>query len=147
MSAGTGIFHSERNESDGPTKLFQIWIAPREAGGKPIWGTRPFPKADRAGHFVPLASGLGRPDALPIRGDAEVLGAMLLEGDVHVLDLPEGANGYLIAAKGTIAVNHLHLRPLEGVAIHGERTIRIEAIEDAEIVLVVTGTSPLELSP
>ena len=32
MSAGTGIAHSEHNEEDEDTRLYQIWIAPREKG-------------------------------------------------------------------------------------------------------------------
>jgi redox-sensitive bicupin YhaK (pirin superfamily) len=147
MSAGAGIFHSERNEGENATKLFQIWIAPRETSGKPAWGTRPFPKADRAGRFVPLASGLGRPYSLPIRANAEVLGAMFIEGTIHALELPKGSNGYLVAAKGTILVNNIHVHPLEGVAIRSEPSIRIEAIEDAEVVLVVTGIARLEATP
>src|ERR1700758_258283 len=57
MSAGSGIQHAEYNLEDDTTKIFQIWIMPRERGGKPSWDTRPFPKADRAGRFVVLASG------------------------------------------------------------------------------------------
>ncbi|HAJ20015.1 MAG TPA: hypothetical protein DCL95_08145, partial [Rhodospirillaceae bacterium] len=39
MSAGTGIVHSEFNEEDVTTKIFQIWIIPRSQGGKPRWET------------------------------------------------------------------------------------------------------------
>jgi redox-sensitive bicupin YhaK (pirin superfamily) len=77
MSAGTGIRHSEQNEEDVPIRLFQIWLKPSAAGGIPRWGNKPFPKADRAGVFVPLASGCNAEGALPIRTDAEVYGALL----------------------------------------------------------------------
>jgi quercetin 2,3-dioxygenase len=56
-SAGTGIRHSEHNEEDAPIRLFQIWLRPSAAGGIPGWGNKPIPKVDRAGVFVPLASG------------------------------------------------------------------------------------------
>ncbi|WP_375429180.1 pirin family protein, partial [uncultured Sphingomonas sp.] len=65
MSAGTGIRHSEYNEQDVPTRMFQIWLRPRTGGGEPRWDTRAFPKTDRSGSFVALASGYGAPDALP----------------------------------------------------------------------------------
>jgi redox-sensitive bicupin YhaK (pirin superfamily) len=80
MSAGTGIRHSEENEEDVPIRLFQIWLKPSAAGGIPQWGNKPFPKADRAGAFVPLASGRNAEGALPIRTDAEVYGALLQAG-------------------------------------------------------------------
>ncbi len=57
MSAGEGLHHSEYNREDKPTKIFQIWIEPREDGGYPSWGAKPFPKGDRSGRFVTLASG------------------------------------------------------------------------------------------
>ena len=47
MSAGTGIRHSEFNLGQEPLALFQIWLRPRRAGGKPRWDSRRFPKADR----------------------------------------------------------------------------------------------------
>jgi len=80
MSAGTGIRHSEENGEDVPIRLFQIWLKPSAAGGVPRWGNKPFPKTDRAGGFVPLASGRNAEGALPVRTDAEVYGALLQAG-------------------------------------------------------------------
>ncbi len=58
MSAGSGVRHSEYNLEDATTRIFQIWIEPSEHGGKPSWGAKPFPKADRSGRLVTLASGM-----------------------------------------------------------------------------------------
>ena len=75
MSAGSGIRHAEYNREPVPTTLFQIWIEPNKVGGEPSWGAKPFPKADRSGRFVPLASGFAADtEALPIRAKARVLG-------------------------------------------------------------------------
>jgi hypothetical protein len=82
MSAGAGIHHSEYNLEPETTTIFQIWIEPRTRGGAPAWGARPFPKEDRAGRFITLASGLvGDVDALPIRSDARVAGATIKAGE------------------------------------------------------------------
>ena len=32
MSAGTGVSHTEYNENDTATRLFQMWIHPRKRG-------------------------------------------------------------------------------------------------------------------
>jgi len=40
MSAGTGIRHADYNEQEAPARLFQIWLRPREPGGRPQWSTR-----------------------------------------------------------------------------------------------------------
>ena len=81
-SQGTGIRHAEYNAEPDLTRIFQIWIEPTRRGEKPAWGAKPFPKGDRAGQFVPLASGIeGDEGALPIRADARVLGATVRAGE------------------------------------------------------------------
>jgi quercetin 2,3-dioxygenase len=137
MSAGTGIRHSEYNLEPETTKIFQIWIEPSSRGGKPSWGAKPFPKEDRSGRFVTLASGLGEGrDALPIRGAARVLGATLKTGETTDYLLTEGRRGYLVAARGAIEVNGVRLAARDGAAIENERVLHVAATEDAEIIFV-----------
>jgi redox-sensitive bicupin YhaK (pirin superfamily) len=137
MSAGTGIRHSEYNLEPLPTKIFQIWIIPTRDGDKPAWGAKPFPKGDRSGGFVTLASGRdGDDEALPIRADARVLGAALKTGEVATYALGADRKGYLVPAKGAVEVNGVHIDARDGAAIENEATLRVKALEDAEIVLV-----------
>src|ERR1700755_3195502 len=104
MSAGTGIRHAEYNLEPETTRIFQIWILPDQAGGEPSWGAKPFPKGDRSGRFVTLASGLGDDDALPIRAAARVAGATLKAGESVTYALGEGRHAYLVPAVGEIEV-------------------------------------------
>ncbi len=136
MSAGSGIRHAEYNREAGPTRIFQIWILPRERGGAPIWDQRPFPRADRSGRFIPLASGLGDEGALPIRADARVLGASLKPGESAAYDLAAGRHAYLATAKGEIEVNGVRIQARDGAAIVDEPTLEVRALDDAEVVLV-----------
>ena len=137
MSAGTGIVHSEKNEEAVETTLFQIWIIPDRQGEKPSWGARPFPKGDRAGRFVTLASGIeGDGDALPIRANARVLGATLNAGETVEQAIGRDRKAYLVPTRGRIEVNGVAVNPRDGVAIADLDTIRITANDDAEIVLV-----------
>jgi redox-sensitive bicupin YhaK (pirin superfamily) len=137
MSAGSGIVHSEYNLEDEETTLFQIWILPDRRGEEPGWGARPFPKGDRAGRMVTLASGIaGDDDALPIRADARVLGATVKAGDSVTYDIGADRHGYLVSASGRIRVGDVEARARDGVAITGLDTITVTALEDAELVLV-----------
>ena len=137
MSAGTGIRHSEYNLETEPTTIFQLWIVPTSRGDKPGWDTRPFPKGDRSGHFVTLASGFkGDADALPIRTDARVLGATIKAGETAEYRLAEGRRGYLVPARGQIEVNGVRLAERDGAAIENERVVTVTALDDAEIVMV-----------
>src|ERR1700757_3993842 len=106
MSAGTGIRHAEYNLEQQPTRIFQIWITPTSQGGSPAWASQPFPKADRSGRFVTLASGFDSDnDALPIRSRARVLGATLKVDEIVEYALGHGRHGYLVAASGALDVN------------------------------------------
>ena len=137
MSAGSGIRHAEYNLEPETTTLFQIWIMPRENGGQPSWGAKPFPKGDRGGKFVTLASGFAEDgDALPIRADARVLGATLKAGESVEHSVGAGRHAYLVPAVGAITVDGEHVNARDGAALSGGKTVTITAIEDAEIVLV-----------
>jgi redox-sensitive bicupin YhaK (pirin superfamily) len=137
MSAGTGVRHAEYNLENELTRIFQIWIEPDQAGGPPTWGAKPFPKADRAGKFVTLASGLpGDGDALPIRSTARVAGATIKAGETADYDLDPSRHAYLVPAAGAIEVNGVRLDARDGAAITGESRLTIKALEDSEVVLV-----------
>ncbi|ACK52122.1 Pirin domain protein [Methylocella silvestris BL2] len=137
MSAGTGIRHSEYNLEPKATRIFQIWIEPTRSGGSPAWGAKPFPKAERDGRLVPLASGFeSDADALPIRADARVLGATLKAGESVTYELGASRKGYLVPAKGAVEVNGVKLEARDGGAIENEDRLTITAIEDSEVVMV-----------
>jgi redox-sensitive bicupin YhaK (pirin superfamily) len=137
MSAGAGVRHAEYNMESELTRLFQIWIEPDTRGGEPSWGAKPFPKADRSGKFVTLASGRdGDEDALRIRADARVVGATIKAGETITYDIEPGRRAYLVAAVGTVEVNGLTLGPRDGAAAADEAVLTIKATEDAEVVLV-----------
>jgi redox-sensitive bicupin YhaK (pirin superfamily) len=143
MTAGSGVQHAEFNLEDETTTLFQIWIMPRERGGKPGWGAKPFPKGDRSGKFTVLASGFdedltGEAAALPIRADARMAGATLAAGEEADWALGPGRHAYLVSAKGDIEVNGVALNARDGAAIKDETVIKVRALSDAEIVLVDT---------
>lgn len=137
MSAGSGITHAEYNREAATTRIFQIWITPASRGGAPAWGAKPFPRGDRSGRFVTLASGLpGDVDALPIRSDARVAGARLKAGEAASYTLGTGRRGYLVPAAGAVEVNGVWAGSRDGVAIRDVETLIVRALDDAEIVLV-----------
>lgn len=137
MSAGSGVAHSEYNREDVTTRIFQIWIIPSETGGQPAWGAKPFPKGDRSGRFVTLASGVaGDDDALPIRTNARVLGATLKAGESAEYHLGAGRKGYLVPAVGKVRVGEVVANARDGVAIAEVDSVVVTAIEDSEVVLV-----------
>jgi len=139
ISAGTGIRHSEHNLGEEPLRLFQIWLLPRVNGGEPHWGTRRFPKADRANQFVVLASGLPADgDALSIRADARILGATLLAGARLEYELGGLRHAYIAPAQGVVEVSGQRVAVGDGLAAIDEPRLTISAEDNSEVILVVT---------
>ncbi len=141
MSAGSGVRHSEFNLEDETTRLFQIWIEPTESGGKPSWGAKQFPKGDRSGRFVTLASGFaddagGDDGALRIRADARVMAATIKAGERITLTLDPNGHAYLVPATGVLDVGGVRIEARDGVAITDVATVEVTGVEDAEVVLV-----------
>jgi redox-sensitive bicupin YhaK (pirin superfamily) len=135
MSAGTGVTHAEYNLEDEQTTLFQIWVETDRPGAKPSWGAMPFPKEAREGSFQLLASGDQDDGALTINADAKVLGATLKAGKSIDYAADPARHLYLVPS-ATVRVNGVEAHARDGVAVTGESELRIEAAEDAEIVLV-----------
>jgi quercetin 2,3-dioxygenase len=139
ITAGRGIRHSEYNNADARLRIFQIWLLPRRLGLDPHWATKSFADMQRAGRFVPLASGLpDDQDALRIEADARVLGVTVEAGQRIEYSLPSTRYGYLVPARGRVMVNNQQVGERDGLAIAGEAGIAITAIDPAEIILVDT---------
>ena len=150
MSAGRGIAHSEYNREDEDTQIFQIWILPDERGGAPFWGARAFPKHERAGQLVTLASGSvpagagasgdsgGDSDTLlPIRADAKIMGATLRQGESVTHTIGDARRHlYLVPAIGKVQIGDVVAQARDGGAITGLEEGTITALEDSEVVLV-----------
>ena len=138
MSAGTGIQHAEYNAEDEETHSFQIWILPDRDGHAPSWGTKTFPKGDRAGRFEVLASGHEEDkDALRINADARVVGASLKAGESATYKLA-GRKAYLVPASGQVEIDGKIANARDGVAIADCDTLTVMAREDSELVMVET---------
>ena len=133
MSAGTGVMHSERNDSDEYCEIFQVWVLPRERNRAPRWEQRAFPK-DRPGEFVALAS--GRPDvvgALYIDADATLYGLRLEAGMSASLDLAPGRIVYAVAVNGPGKANGQRFNGRDGFRVENETTLTIEAETQVEL--------------
>ncbi|WP_144113104.1 pirin family protein [Paraburkholderia sp. BCC1886] len=139
MSAGSGVLHSERNEEAQPTRLFQIWLAPRSTDGKPRWATRRIDAGEESGRFAVLASGEHadvRAGALFIDADARVLGMKLRAGDTFVHAMPPRSQAYLVTTIGRLDVAGVFMAPRDGLAVSERTSLTITAVDDTAIVMV-----------
>ena len=136
MTAGTGVVHSEQNASaTEPVHLLQIWLLPARTGLAPGYEQKAFPEAERRGRLRPLASADGREGSVTVHQDVTLYSALLGAGESvrHALD--PGRHAWVQVARGAVSVNGETVRAGDGVALSNERSLALEASEDAELLL------------
>jgi len=132
MTAGTGVIHSEMNESrTEPVHLLQIWIKPEKRGLTPGYEQKDFSK--ERGPLVPVASRDGRGGSLTIHQDASVF--RLAPGGEAVHDLAPGRHAWVQVAKGRVEINGVTLGAGDGAAVGREKALRIRGSADADALL------------
>ncbi len=135
MSAGTGIRHSEFNQSaTEPLHLLQIWIKPAERGQVPSYEQHAVPAAlteDRLG-LIGSPAGDG---VVTIHQDARLYAGQLSEGVELEHRLENGRHAWLQVAAGSLEVNGEKLEAGDGAAISDESGIRLRAHRPSEVLL------------
>ena len=114
MSAGTGILHSEKNDSwrvsggsdaarhDEPVHFVQMWVVPDEAGIEPGYAQREIDADLLSGALVPVASGRPEHDsAIRIANRYAALHAARLQPG-QAVTLPEAPYLHLFVARGAV---------------------------------------------
>jgi redox-sensitive bicupin YhaK (pirin superfamily) len=136
MSAGTGVVHSEYNQSKSePVHFLQIWITPHERGVPPGYEQKLFPDADKRGKLCLVASPDGRDGSITIHQNALVFAA-LVDGDEKIeYSLADGRQAYVHVARGNAAVNGESLTAGDALKIRDERSVTVENGKQAEVLL------------
>lgn len=136
MSAGTGVVHSEYNQSKTEVVHFlQIWIAPDKQGIRPDYEQKLFPDEDKRGRLCIVSSPDGRGGSLTIQQNALIFSA-LVDGDERVEhELDDGRQAYVHVARGNVTVNGEVLKSGDALKIRSERNVTIERGDRAEVLL------------
>ncbi len=133
MSAGTGIYHSEYNDEETTTNIYQLWIEPKKLSVKPAWDSHAFPKSETRDALALLVSGDGKAP-LFINQDAWIYGGNLRKNTRLTHHIKQQA--YLLVSKGQISVNDILFNKGDGAEITNEEIINLHANSDCEILLI-----------
>ena len=135
MTAGTGIAHSEfNNSSTAPVHFLQIWILPARQGLKPGYEQRNFStKLD--GNLQLVASADGRDLSVLIHQDVDLYAARVAADVVLAHRFRPGRIAWLQVARGSVELDGQSLEQGDGAAIEELDEIKIEALEAAEVLL------------
>ncbi len=136
MSAGTGITHSEFNNSaTNPVHLLQIWILPDTTGITPSYEQRNFPLDEKLGKLRLIAAKDGRNGAVKIHQDVDLYTSVLRKGDRIVHNLLPNRYAWLQVASGEIKVGDFALIAGDAISASNTAALNISTETDAEILL------------
>jgi redox-sensitive bicupin YhaK (pirin superfamily) len=130
MSAGTGVVHSEYNNSQAPVHMLQIWIMPEADDLPPSYEDRTFPRAEKQNRLRLIASHDGREDSTRINQDASVYASLLDSGKSLDLDLKPGRYAWVQLVKGELDVNGTRLKKGDGAAISNESKLMLASVTE-----------------
>jgi redox-sensitive bicupin YhaK (pirin superfamily) len=135
MSAGTGITHSEFNDSRSePVHLLQIWIMPDRKGHTPRYAEwSPTPDADRISTL--LASPDARENSAAIHQDALLYLLKIPASAETTHALAPGRAAWLQVMRGTVTLNSHVLSAGDGAAVEDETALTIRTQSGAEALL------------
>lgn len=140
MSAGTGIMHSERNNSANEgINLFQIWIIPDEMGVKPAYDQMKFDVSQRKNKLQTLVASYLDPaeNQLQIHQDAKISRIDLDKGSTFEYHLKSPNHGvYLMLISGELIVNESELNKRDAIGLWQTELFSVEAREASELLFV-----------
>lgn len=137
MSAGSGIMHSERNDSPGePVHFVQMWVVPDEAGVQPSYQQHEVDEKLLAGSLVTIASGMPAHDAaISLHNrNAALHGTRLLPG--AAVNVPQAPYLHLYLAAGRVNVEGIGtLHQGDAVRFTDADGRRVTASEPSELLI------------
>jgi quercetin 2,3-dioxygenase len=140
MSAGTGILHSEKNDSaTDPVRFVQMWVLPDASGIAPGYQQHEIGDELLDGRLATIASGMpGHDAAITIHNRSAALHGARLQGGED-LELPAAPYLHLFVARGRLNMSAAgvgaELAEGDAVQLTGSNGVRVTAHQPCEILV------------
>ncbi len=137
MSAGTGVTHSEMNDSkENPVHFLQIWILPEEKGLAPGYEQKHFDTNEQQDQWRLIGSRDGRDGSVTIHQDVSLYTAALSANTKLTYDLAAGRRAWLQITRGSVVVNGQQVEAGDGAAITDLASLTITgSVKGSEVLL------------
>ncbi len=136
LSAGSGIVHSETNESpSAPAHRLQIWIVPSKKGIDPSYERKTIDPQSIANRLSRIAAPDPRDSELCLVQDAEIWAAKLAADEEVTHTLDGGRRAWIQVARGEVSVGQHRLVAGDAVGVTDENTMAVRAHAPSEILL------------
>ncbi|GGI57359.1 pirin family protein [Winogradskyella haliclonae] len=140
MSAGTGLTHSEFNDSKTEEVNFlQLWIIPEKMSVEPNYEQRQFSDEGKKNQLQTVVAPKDKleGDALPISQQAYIYRSRLDANNSVTLDLKSDANGlYIFVAEGQVRISDAILENRDAIGVLEVNSLEIKANKDSDLIII-----------
>ncbi|WP_298896049.1 pirin family protein [uncultured Psychroserpens sp.] len=140
MSAGTGLTHSEFNDSKtDEVNFLQLWIIPEQMSVAPNYEQRVFPSEEKKNKLQTVVAPKDKlvGQALPISQQAYIYRTNLDAQKSIDLQVKSGQNGfYVFVVDGEIEIANNTLVNRDAIGISETENLDIKATKDSELIIV-----------
>jgi redox-sensitive bicupin YhaK (pirin superfamily) len=138
MSAGTGIFHSEKNRNQDETvKFLQIWVFPKVQDIQPRYEQKTYTPESRVNKLQEVVSPIQGSEGLWINQDAWFHLGNFKSGFSISYHLKQKGNGvYVFVLDGTLSVNDHTLNTRDGLGVWDVDVLNLKADTNAQVLLM-----------
>lgn len=139
MSAGTGLTHSEFNDSTTDNVNFlQLWIMPEEQNVTPNYEQKMFDVSERNNAFQTVVSPQDKlvDGSLGIHQQAYIRLGNFDENSIVEHKLESGKGSYIFLIDGEVEVNGEQLSKRDALGVWDTDTLTIKASKDSEILII-----------
>nr|WP_321224270.1 pirin family protein [uncultured Psychroserpens sp.] len=140
MSAGTGLTHSEFNDSKtDEVNFLQLWILPEHTNVTPNYEQRAFSSEEKKNKLQTVVAPKDNLEnnALPINQQAYIYRTSLDANNSIQLDAKSPQNGfYIFVVDGGIEVANTKLQKRDAIGVYETKSIDIESTSTSDLIII-----------
>lgn len=138
MSAGTGVYHSEYNQSkNDEVRFLQIWVFPNKKNVKPRYDQISLQAIEKNNAFYQILSPNKDDQGVWVHQDAWFNMGKFEQGSKDTYKLNKNTNGvYVFVLEGEVTIGGQQLSKRDGFGVWNTNQIEVEATKDAKVLLM-----------
>lgn len=136
MSAGTGVTHSEFNNSNSKELHFlQIWFLPNKKDIMPSYEQKSFTEESKLNNLKLIVSSDGKNGSISINQDVNIYNCIINNTKNINFTVDKNRAQWLHVATGDVIVNDIALSEGDGIKIENEKCIDIKTKSTGEFLI------------
>jgi len=137
MTAGTGITHSETNNTDEEVHLYQLWFLPSSKNIKPSYEQRRVDFLDTKNELIPLVSGQKVLEDVVYMNSNSTVYYSKLKADKEInFQTFDIRKTFIYIIEGELLVNGFQADKNDQLRIGDTKLVQIKAAQDAQFILI-----------